>query len=435
MTDSILAVLGAGGWRGHDPMLHLFRLDTETPRNPTRFIANAFEVKVGLSDIARAMDVDAEDSVLYVGDEDRIKSYRCTMGAGDDDDGSALPVRTLDSLGFGGPLVVRDGGVRVLRAGNKGLAIWNTEELPTHGPDGRNRIGQRLSFDIFDTKRDKDGAGIERSIGSEPTQRVETTDFKNAKLWTQHPNDPNQMLVSFEEQYRLSAVDLATQKTAARYLGHGGYIGDIRTNAEDPHVFVTACYDGAVRLYDERLPTPVLTVFHASEWIMTALYEHIGGHPFLIIGGSNTQQVKVWDVRAKAALYELSTGNNDVDVLAWDARRQTLYAATQCQYVDSNGSVGYRRGKFPNTGRPWSEQDGGEDLGDDEDDEDWEDEEENASGYRACNWPDRAFHLEESFGHPLDSATHRLYRYRFKSDANPEVVPKSGYSRVGRSSY
>lgn len=42
-------------------------------------------------------------------------------------------------------------------------------------------------------------------------------------------------------------------------------------------------------------------------------------------------------------VYELSTGNNDVTALAWDARRSHLYAATRCAHLDKNGEARFYR--------------------------------------------------------------------------------------------
>lgn len=216
-----------------------------------------------------------------------------------------------------------------------------------------------------------------------------------------------------QEKLGLASVDLETQQAASRYVGHGGHVSCIATSEGDPSTFMTAATDGVVRLYDARAPAPVLDVFHNDEFIDTALYEHIGGHSFLIIGGSTSQQVKVWDIRAQLPLYELSTGNNQVNALAWDTSSQTLYAATDCEYFDrSRHHHEYRRAKLPKS------------TTGDADEDSYDDSE-------GPNWPKKAYHNESGFGHLLDSAEHRVYVYHFKEDADPAVVPISGYSTRG----
>jgi hypothetical protein len=58
-------------------------------------------------------------------------------------------------------------------------------------------------------------------------------------------------------------------------------------------------------------------------------------------GGSATQTVKFWDVRARKPVYELLTGNNIVNSLAWNAPN-----ATMSEYTAWRGSrQGYRRAR------------------------------------------------------------------------------------------
>ena len=51
----------------------------------------------------------------------------------------------------------------------------------------------------------------------------------------------------------------------------------------------------------------------------------------------------MWDVRARACVYELSTGNNSVVTMLWDEKRTTLLAATERNFYRSD----YRKTKFP----------------------------------------------------------------------------------------
>jgi len=111
----------------------------------------------------------------------------------------------------------------------------------------------------------------------------------------------------------------------------------------------------------------------------------------------------MWDIRARTAVYELATGNNAVVALAWDSARTSLYAATECRYVDRMGSHhDYRKAEIPKSRKTLS---GGEDDGEVEDqDEEYEDEE--ASFGK--KWPKKANHSEDHFGYPFDAAGHRL---------------------------
>jgi len=91
-------------------------------------------------------------------------------------------------------------------------------------------------------------------------------------------------------------------------------------------------------------------------------------------------------------VYELSTGNNAVAGMAWDAVHNSLYAVTECHYMDRLGhNFDYRRAKVPQEQDP-------------EDDELESDDE----GYEGRCWPKRAHHGEDYFGYLFDAGDHRI---------------------------
>lgn len=57
------------------------------------------------------------------------------------------------------------------------------------------------------------------------------------------------------------------------------------------------------------------------------------------MGGDSSQCIKIWDIRACASVYELATGNNAVNSMAWDASNNTLYASTECPNMDRQGDI------------------------------------------------------------------------------------------------
>jgi hypothetical protein len=149
-------------------------------------------------------------------------------------------------------------------------------------------------------------------------------------------------------------------------------------------------------------------------------------------GTSKFEQIKMWDVRARAPVYELATGNNRVESLAWDSKRNSLYASTECTYMDRLGfRHGYRGGYMPDRPLPENE---------DEDDE-------YDGDYERC-WPDRAFHTEAYFGYTFDAGEHRVCacfqlsdmveplttlisdRYAFKENPDTSILPPYGDARV-----
>jgi hypothetical protein len=80
--------------------------------------------------------------------------------------------------------------------------------------------------------------------------------------------------------------------------------------------------------------------------IVAMLIEYI----VVFTGGESSEQIKMWDIRARAAVYELSTGNNAVAGLAWDLKHSSLYAATECRCMDRMGNWrDYRRAIVPSS--------------------------------------------------------------------------------------
>lgn len=120
-------------------------------------------------------------------------------------------------------------------------------------------------------------------------------------------------------------------------------------------------------------------------------------------------------------MYEVATGNNEVISLAWDAPRKSLYAATECSYMDRIGyRHGYRFAKIPNTPHnktnlgnwyrdPEAMEEEDEEIPEDEDEDDEPDEEH--------GWPEQAWHDESAFGYAFDCGEHRICKSSLRSES------------------
>ncbi|KAG8733800.1 hypothetical protein FRC12_018747 [Ceratobasidium sp. 428] len=208
-----------------------------------------------------------------------------------------------------------------------------------------------------------------------------------------------------------ATIDMEHEGTIlARYLGHGGTITDFSVSGGDPQVFATSCSDGFARLFDSRTPLPVLT-FDAcqnTECCYAVILAHPDSIPTLFTGTGVGQQIKVWDVRARTPVYELATGNNRVQSLAWDPMRNHLYAATECSYQDW---MGYRHDyRYTESGKRWTPE---------------------SEDRRPKSWPENAWHLENHFDYMFDAGDHRIYRYAYKEDPDVSVLPKYGDAQPG----
>lgn len=117
-------------------------------------------------------------------------------------------------------------------------------------------------------------------------------------------------------------------------------------------------------------------------------------------GGTESEGIRFWDVRAKKLVYELSTGNNTVCALAWDKQRTTLYAATEAEHRPGPRGRGVYR-KARKVKRDHDAQPATEETEMDNEDID----EDSMEFYDSLRWPYSAYHKEEYFGEVYDSGS------------------------------
>jgi hypothetical protein len=126
----------------------------------------------------------------------------------------------------------------------------------------------------------------------------------------------------------------------------------------------------------------------------------------IFAGSVRGEHIEMWDLRARASVYVLGTGNNAVMDMAWDSGRNVLYAATECNYVDRFGyHYEYRPARLPKEQRTTvvkrKMKERGDETDESEDDDDYDD----AGG--KC-WPDQAHHNEDHFGYMFDAGFHAI---------------------------
>ncbi|OSC97741.1 hypothetical protein PYCCODRAFT_1447858 [Trametes coccinea BRFM310] len=436
--SSVLTIIGQGGWKNREPVLGMYLLDAPPLDNEGG--GGGFRCMVlnpGLEEVASQLALDTTRKLSLVADSERIKSF--SWGGDIAFRGWTPPrganVHTMQCRGYNGPIAVLPDG-SVVRAGKGGAALWNLDALETHE---RGRVGRRLRLDGLFT-RDNDNNEIERSTGSAPTTTLAFAekDFRPA-VWYRHA--PTGHLLCAEDaretsHYGCFAIDLEQNgKKVTRFLGHGGNVHCFSTSDGDAHTFATASSDGFARLFDVRRPLPVMTLDagQSSEFCMAVQLIHPDGVPTVFTGGQRSECIKTWDIRARAIVYELATGNNGVEALAWDGVRNTLYAATECSGMDRLGYThDYRPAKIPRWadlcpdashnphGMAVDEEDDA--AGDDEYDSMEEDDYERY-------WPKDAHHSEKHFGYAYDAGEHVLLRYQFKEDPDTTLLPEYGQAR------
>ncbi|KAG8745502.1 hypothetical protein FRC10_007849 [Ceratobasidium sp. 414] len=408
--NACLALNAMGGWKNRSPALFYYLLNGS---EQTVDFPNRHFVEPGLSHVAFHLALEESRRLIFVGDERRVKSYAWVAPDGENED-EPLPTHTLASSQNRGPMTILPNGTLV-RAGKGQVAVWNIDDLETHGEDGDEVIGEDDKDMLENTWRD-DPEEVETSTGSPAASHIKLADQPNLSVtrWRLLVHAPSTILCH-SDSYDCFTIDLEHEgKITSRYLGHGGKIADLSVSGGDPQLFLTACSDGYARLFDLRTPLPVLTfdACQQNEYCDAAVLAHPDGIPSecayifvdislnsfrlaVFTGTGRAEQIKMWDIRARTPVYELATGNNRVISLAWDSTRNFLYAATECSYQDRMGyRHDYRRAKI-------STRKDQEDDDETMDDGDFDDFEERA-------WPKNAWHDENYFGYAFDAGEHRI---------------------------
>ncbi|KAG8729422.1 hypothetical protein FRC11_008813, partial [Ceratobasidium sp. 423] len=264
-------------------------------------------LEVGLAGVPRHMALDEDQRLIFVADNDRIKSFEWA-GA----DGSyhkwPLAMHTLRSKRFNGPIATLPGNTLIC-AGTGSVALWSLNQLETHRLKGDQTIGKSIFIDDeceYDSDCDH-VPHLEYSSGSAHTSEIAFTNERNFKpdVWRVLPHSPSTVLATGRAERNCIAIDLEHDgKTATRYQGHSGFVSGISISDADPRVFLTACRDGYARLFDVRRPQAVLNFAAGKECGAIAL-AHPDGIPTVFTASHYGEDFKVWDVRSRACVYEL----------------------------------------------------------------------------------------------------------------------------------
>ncbi|PPR00902.1 hypothetical protein CVT24_000387 [Panaeolus cyanescens] len=440
---NLLAVSTMGGWKNRIPYMTCYFVDhSVTVDDEWSGFLNKRTVKLDLTTgPCQQLVVDSSQSLIITADYDRIKTYSYTLPQPQPQDASDDPakppplkrVHTFNSKGYEGPVLLRPDGKFIRAARNGNVAVWNMVQVDTHGDDGKKIIGTAMVQDSIDTWRD-DPEDIEPSTGNVPhltfklpplpTFRGEPGDPFAIGHWHKHPSQDGTMLCGTPQNgktFQCHAIDLNVEgKTVARYLGHGGTVQGFSTSPGDPNVFLTRCEDGKARIFDVRTPIPAMTILGTveREALSAAVLVHADGVPFVFTGSQRGEVVKLWDIRARALIYELGTGNNAVTALNWDASRNALYATTTSEHSSGRGK--YRQATIPRSSQQGSTSASAQ-TGNVVDYPPEDEEDANLDQYK--RWPMNAYNDEGYFGYAWDAGSHRLYKYTFKADADPNRLP------------
>lgn len=259
-TDgTLLATTSGGGWKARNPTLNYYLLGDQSSD-----YLEGVRMEPGLSNVAHYIATDESRKLVFVADNDRIKSFSFARNFAGKVPKRLTGVHTMNSQRtFDGPMLLLPNG-RMARAGKGRAAVWNLDELDTHQANPGQLIGgAKLNMD--NSYREAGCPAVEMSCGNSPHAVVAFTDDPAYLPAAWHLREPSDHILCAEDAersggYACMSIDLEHGgKRVARYLGHGGEVDKIATSPADPNVFVTAGSDGYARLFDVRRPLPVLT--------------------------------------------------------------------------------------------------------------------------------------------------------------------------------
>lgn len=263
MTPLGVARLTSGGYKSRDPLMTL------VPRGEHGLdFASSKVHALKFARTAHQILYESKRQPLFVGDGDRIKSYR--LGA----DGSVLPVHTFGAVGRDPALALSEDGSILFEfvCRNKRTArAWRLDDQPTHGEDGKQIVGRRIedhrmcsassnALDRADALADRDvhsDSQIERSQGSPHDFVVKVRECGSISMCSGVVRS-NQIVAA--SRLAVFSADLRRQTVVTRFLGHGADLNAVDPVGSRPDAFMTSCEDGTVRLYDARSPLPTISL-------------------------------------------------------------------------------------------------------------------------------------------------------------------------------
>lgn len=223
----------------------------------------------------KTLELDASRKLIFIGDAFSVKSFSWEGGKM-----HPTHVHTLDSRRYRGPLALLPGG-RVLRAGKGAALLWNIDDVEPRDPKVKEA---RLYDDSSSSSGSEHEMPNEIPIGARAHATVPFAD-KGFKPRAWHLHRPMGHMLCGEDDdigYHCLSLDLEHGGTVVnRYLGHGARIEQFSTSDGDPNIFLTACADGFARLYDVRIPLPILTLDseRRESQCPTAVLVHLDGLP------------------------------------------------------------------------------------------------------------------------------------------------------------
>ncbi|KAF0697551.1 Aste57867_11762 [Aphanomyces stellatus] len=392
----VVVAYGGHGWKQREPSMVLARRrhrlpDADVTDEDDAIHDDLLDVATGFYSPGSAVALDPARPWVWAAGDRRIKAFAL------DDVGNGALRQTLASTksAVTSMAIVGDDGVLVTNGCDTSLQLWTrlrhlpdqseVDTLDEHetGEAAPGRPWLDLRDAVPGDHVSDNPQCVEVTRGHAPDQILQLWTAPNVKanrVVQLAPYVANSMkvLASFDASTMFAAVDLAVGRMTQRFFGHLQPVQDFSSaTTTDDHTMAT-CDGSHALLWDVR------TSWASTRFAWDSLGDMLAvelAENVLFVGGSN-EAIVAFDVRVpRTPLYELTTGNNHVGSLVWEAASHSLFAATDWPYGSRHGDpVGYSNG-----------------------------------------WPEEAKHGINEFGHVFDAGEATILQYEFTP--TPRIPP------------
>eukprot|EP01083_Nonionella_stella_P230394 814472_1 len=406
-AGDLLAICGGSGWKYRDPSTKSYFIHPTTHKMKRIGRSNR-----GFASTGRTVYCDAIHNRIWSSGDGRVKCSGIIEN-GKDINGSLSAEYILDASSISGRTLFTT-KENVFMYSNKGIFYrWSLNKLFKHTEDiyaeheddnipDKDKHGIATVPGIFqNTWSDLEFVKVEVSGGQkpesclklkEPFEIDEDSNHNDCSMIAMSGKSTNLDHMFVTNKNIIYSYDLNKQNVNGMLLGHNcdARVALRQHLIESHHLLVSHDYN-MVKVWDIRTCAPQISIKASGMHCLNSCVGfNVSGNSFIASGG-NDECVTVWDIRnvnakRNGALYEISTGNNNVDGIVWHESSNSLFAMTDCLYIDRFGR------KYYGTNH---------ELTDDYDDDEVND------------WPERAKHRKTDFPCEYDSAQNDVFRFRF----------------------
>jgi WD40 repeat protein len=156
-----------------------------------------------------------------------------------------------------------------------------------------------------------------------------STAVRSIKLMKAEYSAVDSLLLSFDGRPCSLTYNITHSCATRWFVGHTAGVTALSTVSTLPNTVATGSHDRSVKIWDTRVRRAGMTLKGHCGSISALNLVQFSNSTYCFTAGAD-EVIKVWDLRREIPLYELSTGNNQVNQLEWNAQTSSLVCASTC---------------------------------------------------------------------------------------------------------